>query len=309
MRAQALGIGQSGDVLTIRHIAIYVACLTFFVLSSAVRGQGTAQGVASGMVVDAQKHPVQDAEVLAVDPANVVRATTMTTSDGAFTLTGLAFHTTYQFTVRKIGFSAGTVRLTTPQENDTLWFDVQLESAVQTLKSVQVTSIANPAYRIDAAEIAKHGAVDALDVVLKLKPRMLGDAYKDCRPDTSHLGAPLQPSFPSFGGTPMRGKSPFSDTTMRHLRNTQVMFDTSLALRYGAAPLPQMSNPSDTLGKVPTKLYINGVLHELEGMKNVLSHIPPEDIAEMHYIDCWDNTVPLMFRNALFVNLKPGKNY
>jgi hypothetical protein len=242
--------------------------------------------------------------VLAIDSASVVRATTLTSSDGAFTLTGLAANTQYRFTVRKIGFSAGTMQLTTQQGNDTLWFDVQLQGAAQALKAVQINSTANPAYRVDSAEIAKHGVIDALDVVLKLRPRMLGDAYKECRPDTSHIGSPVPPSLSRFGDS---GKiSPYSS---RALHDTQVMFDTSLAMHYGAVLLPRMSNPSDTLGKIPTKLYINGVLHDEWGMKNILSHIQPEDVAEMHYIDCWDTTVPMMLRNVLFVNLKPGKSY
>ena len=56
-----------------------------------------------------------------------------------------------------------------------------------TLPAVTVTSKVNTAYYIDATEIAKHPVLDALDVVLNLRPRMLGDAYKECRPDTSHL--------------------------------------------------------------------------------------------------------------------------
>ena len=44
-------------------------------------------------------------------------------------------------------------------------------------------------------------------------------------------------------------------------------------------------------------------------MKNILSEIPAEDVAEMRYVDCWDTSVPFMMRNALFVVLKPGKSY
>jgi hypothetical protein len=287
--------------MTIHHLTMLVLCPALM-LAGVAKSQDAQQTVASGTVADAQKKPVGGAEVLAIDSARVVRATTQTAPDGTFILKGLAAHTPYQFTIRKLGFAVGTVQLTTLQANDTLWFDVLLQKAVQTLNPVQVTSQANPGYRIGAAEIAKHSVIDALDVVVRLRPRMLGDAYKECRPDTSHLGDPIPPA-PVFDSR--RRGSNFSS-----LHDTRVLFDTSLAMRgYGSMPLPRLSNPSDTLGKSPPSLYINGVLHREWGMKNILSRIPPGDIAEMHYIDCWDTSVPFPLRNALFINLKPGKSY
>ncbi len=59
---------------------------------------------------------------------------------------------------------------------------------------------------------------------------------------------------------------------------------------------------------MPLRLYINGIRYGVRGIKDVLSEIPAEDIAELNYVDCWDTTRPNL-RNSLIVILKPGKRY
>jgi len=59
---------------------------------------------------------------------------------------------------------------------------------------------------------------------------------------------------------------------------------------------------------MPLRLYINGVWHGVRSIKDVLSEIPAEDIAEMNYVDCWDKERPNL-RNSLMVVLKPGIRY
>ena len=226
-----------------------------------------------------------------------------------FFVRGLTPHTQYVFSVRKIGFVAGTTKLATPQAGDTLWIDVMLQMATPQLATVSVTARANPAYNIDATEIAKYPTVNALDVVLKFRPLMLGDAYKECRPDTSHLGPPIPPPMPPSLLPPMGGMArPKQGNRAVDMNNGRVFLDTSLAM-HGYPPPPRLANPADTLGKLPPNLYINGILHGELGMKNILADIPVEDIAEMHYVDCLDTTVPSSMRNALFIVLKPGKAY
>ena len=150
---------------------------------------------------------------------------------------------------------------------------------------------------------------------MKYRPRMLGDAYRECRPDTSHLGPPIAPQPFQPPTRPGSALTPPGSQNSRTPKfgppaslQSGTFFDTSLAM-HGYPPPPKLSNPDDTLGKAPPLLYVNGVLHSEWGMKNILLHIPAEDIAEMNYIDCWDDKMPLQMRNALFVVLKPGKSY
>jgi hypothetical protein len=222
------------------------------------------------VVVDSANKPITGAEVDALDSANKVVATVQTDKAGAFVLPGIAAKVPYVFAARHVGFARGASKPITLRAIDTLNLRFTLDPLDATLALVTVLGTVDPAYRIDAAEIAKHPVVDALDAVLNLRPRMLGDAYKECRPDTSHL-------------------------TFRAPRSSQL--------------LPKLASLNDTLGQIPTRLYINGVLHDELGMKNILSQIPVEEIAEMRYVDCHDDRVPFMLRNALFVILKPGASY
>jgi hypothetical protein len=226
--------------------------------------------VVRGVVVDSDNDPVADAEITALDSANAVVATTHTNKAGTFVLAGVTAKVPYIYAARHVGFARGASKPITLRAIDTLNLRFTLDQITPTLPSVAVLATIDAAYRIDAAEIAKHAVVDALDVVLNLRPRMLGDAYKECRPDTSHL-------------------------TFRAPRSSQL--------------LPRLASPDDTLGQLPPNLYVNGVLHNELGMKNILSQIPVEEIAEMRYIDCHDTHVPFMMRNSLFVILKPGASY
>lgn len=261
-------------------------------------------------MVDTLKAPLAQARVLVIDSAHTVVSVVRSDSNGSFTVPGLAPHTTYTFSVQKVGFVGGTAKFVTPEAGDTLWFDVMLQQAPPQMTPVAVTAKANPAYHIDSAEIAKHPVQNALDVVLRYRPRMLGDAYRECRPDTSHLGPPIPPRIQPLS-VPMMGpggRRVQFDTNPPASVQSQTYFDTSLAA-HGYPPPPRLSNPADTLGKLPPNLYVNGVLHSELGMKNILSDIPAEDIAEMRYIDCWDTSFPQQMRNALFIVLKPGKGY
>ena len=223
-----------------------------------------------GVVVDSANDPIRGAEVSALDSTNKVVATTHTDTTGAFVLRGVTPNVPYVYAARHVGFARGASKPIPLRAIDTLNLHFTLDQASVTLPGVIVSGKINAAYRIDAAEIAKHPAVDALDVVLTLRPRMLGDAYKECRPDTSHY---------TFG-----------------VPRAHVI-------------LPRLASPSDTLGQLPPNLYINGVLHNELGMKNILSRIPVEEIEEMRYIDCHDTSVPFQYRNSLFVILKPGASY
>ena len=85
------------------------------------------------------------------------------------------------------------------------------------------------------------------------------------------------------------------------------MSDTSTFtrdFRYIRKPPKSMSSDSS----MPLRLYINGRWYGVRGIKDVLSEIPAEDIAEINYVDCWDRERPNL-RNTLLVVLKPGVRY
>jgi hypothetical protein len=257
--------------MSIRRFAA-VAVPTLLLLPNAIRAQQPQPQapVVHGVVVDADNNPITGAEVSALDSTNAVVATVNTDKHGAFILNGVAPTVPHVFAARKVGFARGASKPITLRAIDTLDLHFTLDPVSATLPTVVVTATMNPAYYIDATEIAKHAVVDALDVVLMLRPRMLGDAYKECRPDTSHL-------------------------TFRAPRMS--------------LPLPQLASPNDTIGQIPTRLFINGIEHAIPRMKDILSQIQAEDIDQMRYVDCHDTTVPPQLRNVLFVVLKPGKDY
>ncbi len=235
-----------------------------------VSAQQPQHPIVRGVVVDSTNHPLKEAEVIATDSTNAIAATVRTDKNGAFIIRDLTPKTPYIFTARQVGFARGVSEPIPLSANDTLNLRFVLDAVTASLPTVSVIAKIEPVYRIDAAEIAKHSAVDALDVVLNYRTRMLGDVYKGCRPDTSHL-------------------------TFRPAR--------------GSAILPKLAHPSDTLGQRPPRIFVNGMPHDEIGMKDVLSRIPSEDIAEMRYVSCDDTTLPVLLRNALFVILKPGKEY
>ena len=218
-----------------------------------------------GVVVDSENNPLTAAEVYATDTVTHAVVTTRSDSAGGYRLNGLSAGVPYIFAARRVGFAHGASHAITLRPTDTLNIDFALDPINITLPTVRIVTGVNAAYRIDAAEIAKHPVLDALDVVLQLRPRMLGDPYRECRTDTSHFTFGVPRFMP---------------------------------------PIAPSSNRVDP----PPRLYVNGVWHGEMGMKNILSEIPADDIAEMRYIDCQDTATPEL-RNSLMVILKPGRQY
>ena len=119
-----------------------------FVLSEVLQAQKTASAV-QGMVVDQLKQPLAQVEVIARDSASQVVATTLSDSDGTYTLRGLSPNTPYSLLVRRIGFIPSSVTLVTPpaddpQGNSIQWVDFALaQTFPTTLQKVSVTAKAN----------------------------------------------------------------------------------------------------------------------------------------------------------------------
>ena len=169
------------------RLSYIAAVCTLLCISREVSAQQPQHPLVRGVVVDSANDPVSGVEVSASDSTHTVVATVRSDKNGEFSLRSLTPNTPYIFTARRLGFAQGVSKSIMLRAIDTLNLHFTLDAAATTLPSVSVTAQVNPAYRIDATEIDRHPVIDALDVVLNYRPRMLGDAYKECRPDTSHL--------------------------------------------------------------------------------------------------------------------------
>lgn len=250
-----------------------LAVLAFFVVP-AITPLAAQRASVRGTVTDTAKAPVEGVEVLVTPESNdrsknppkpIARATT--DSLGRFTFSDLPANQPLSFTARKLGYTALTSDPITLKENETQELAFRLEKAP--LVAVKVTARRNAAYHIDSTAIAKLPVRDALGVILNYRQRMLGDVYKMCAPDTSHL---------TYGDP--------------HMYRAPLKF-------WGGDPshyLPQF------------RLYINGIWHGERSAKDILASIDVDDIAEMNYVDCNDKDMPEL-RNSLLVVLKPGKSY
>jgi Carboxypeptidase regulatory-like domain len=267
-----------------------------------------------GTVVDSQQVPLAAARVTAVDDAtNTVVFEVRTDSAGRFAFDSLSRGVPYRIVVRSIGYSEGTLRVT-PRPGDTLMKFVLVPLAM--LTPVYVRAKADREFHdIRAAEIAKATFLlrDAYDIVRRLRPLMLGDPYKGCMTDQSTF------TFgPSRTDTSALGKK-LTDLDMKMQdprRFTLGIGGWALSLFKGGGAQIYRKDTALTSANAlphtdftyPFHLYINGVLHDDPGAKNILSQIPADDIQEMYYIDCLDTTTP-QYRNSLMVILKPGKRY
>jgi hypothetical protein len=149
--------------------------------------QQKAGPLVRGTVTDSANHPLSGVEVLATDSKGKVLARTRSSDKGVFQLRYLKSGQAYVFVARRVGYASGSSDVMHLTASDTIDIQFVLDPTETTLASVRVVGQYTPAYHITADEIEKHADRDALDVVLNRRPRMLGDTYKECMPDTSHL--------------------------------------------------------------------------------------------------------------------------
>ena len=130
-----------------RLLFLMIGVCALLPMSNRAAAQDAPHAFAHGTVVDSLKEPLM-AQVLVFDSTNKVVASANTDESGEFILGGLVPHTSYLFSIRKFGFSAGMTQLVTPKAGDTLWIDVMLRPMPPTLNTVKVTANANPAYHV-----------------------------------------------------------------------------------------------------------------------------------------------------------------
>jgi len=141
-----------------------------------------------GVVVDTVGKPIAQASVVitgsrGADSGRVVVSAT-TDDRGRFFLAKVPARTPLIVTARKVGYGAASGKSISFTTDTT---EIRFELSTVELNTVYITASMPAAYRIDSTEINKRSVTDALDVVMRYKPRMLGDGYKNCPQDTSHL--------------------------------------------------------------------------------------------------------------------------
>jgi hypothetical protein len=219
-------------------------------------------------IIDEQQHPVPGALISISMRDDTIRWSAQTNDDGQQTV-ALPRRGEYDYRVRRIGFapSVGVLRLS---GNGSPTVTVTLARATFQLDTVR-TDARNRLrdYRIGADEIARdHRDLDSYDVLMHLRPQMLGDVGRLCQ-YTQYLWVngrriPLAP--------------------WEHVVPVQPADGAGRATR--RAPFPMSHSPPDS----------------------PLTRIKPQHIAEIWYVDCWaKSTIPGGYgNNALFVTLKAG---
>lgn len=268
----------------------------------------SAQPLLQGTVVDSTQAPIAGVVITVVDSlTDRVVFKTNTDATGRFTFDHPVAVTPYFIIVRRIGSIEKTEQVTL-RPADTLHLKFVL-TPVSRLAAVRVTAEADLEYHdITSAEIAKANVpmLDAYDIVLRLRPFLLGNPFKGCMTDTSKFTFGPERPPPDPGAAMAQNPTKFTmgvgSFAASLFKNGGWLFHRkSNGASSEAAPPPDSTHPFH--------LYINGALRDgPPGAKNILSQIPVDDIDEMRYIDCLDTKTP-QYRNSLMIILKPGKIY
>lgn len=203
-----------------------------------------------------------------------------------------------ELVIRKVGYLRVDRYLGTPR--DSLTLDITLQRAPATLDPVVVTAeqdVKRKSYHIDADEIAKSDRqiVTAADILAKLRPDMI--CGRNCSPMAGAIKRVQTPmrACPSLAFLDVRRSCPKDDTPPSIETNVWV---NGRRIRTVLLDENALAHQTGLLGGLSP------------GTMTVLSEIKPEHIAEMTYVDEFDNTVGKVgSNNALFIVLKPGVQY
>ncbi len=249
-----------------------------------------------GRVTDSAGAVIAEAEVILVRSSDsAVVKSAKSDRKGKVKLTDLPAGGPYTVTARTIGYgpAQGQVEL---RAGDTLYIDFELPPLVTTLAPITVTARRSRS-RISEGEFNLKHYRDALSLLVDRRRDMLGDPERCPLPDPV-FGGPGPDSTGRFavtdrltvlGGAVPSRKRPWLD---------------SLRFAFGTPDLPYVQ-----------QLYVNGVRMDWKKVNGQsipgrtvveeLRRIPLDQIAEIRYVDCWDQSVPLYQRYALYVVLKP----
>ena len=251
-----------------------------------------------GRVTDTAGTAIADVEIVVSRVGDsIIVGTAKSNKKGNITLKRLPAGGPYAVIARKIGYGAarGNVEF---QAGDTLYIDFELPPLAMVLAPITVTARRNR-FRMTADEINPKLYRDALWMIAQRRHDMIGDPESCPLPDTL------------FGGPSRDGVS-------------RIKITDRIMLGGGSREARAMKRPwlaYDNLNAFPPslpyvqRLYVNGVridwppvngkLVPGRSVGEELRNIPLDQIAEMRYVDCWDQSVPPHMQYALYVTLKP----
>lgn len=274
---------------------LVVVCAALGLLAPVAAAQRSRDVVIRVRVVDTANAPVSAADVSVVKGLQDLLGAGVTDDRGVRSLTVPRRDGDYQVVVRKIGYQR-TERFFAAPSGDTTTFQIVLSRTVQTLPTVKVTAaedLKRKSYHADADDIATstRPILDAMDVLLKLRPDML---YGRSGPRS---GCGVKNVW--VNGIRILDAPP-NDMALAHIPHVP----PPVTPRRGRGP---GSASSATSGRPPP----GSPLAEVDSLVwNVLSTIKPEHISEVNFQDCFDKTVNAVGGNrAVFIVLKPGVSF
>ncbi len=303
------------------------AGLVIFALGSSSSASGQVRDSAKvftatlvGRVIDTSNSAVAGAEVVVTRASDsAVVGTATSNKKGNVTLKQLPAGGPYIVTARKIGYGAarGTVQL---QAGDTLYIDFELPPFAVTLAPLTVTARRNR-LSIAADQFDPKHYRDALSLLLDRRRDMLGDPER-CAPPDPRLGGPGKDSLVTARvrikdnltvlGLPQGGTK--KDSLWRKLQRRPWLDSLRYAFDVRDIPYVQqlyVNGQRVDWSKVQGPQLVNGRIVDTflappgRSVVDELRNIPADQIAEIRYADCWDQSVPFYMQYALYVTLKP----
>jgi hypothetical protein len=288
-------------VNSVRSSPVWVAIFLGVAGSAAGQVPDTAQrrpapAVVIGQVVDSGGVGVDGAEVMILSPDDKpVTEATASDSRGNFKFPRVPPGGPYTFIARKLGYKPARGRGIHVPAGDTLRLRFVLNPTVVVLDPLFVKGRRKSRSSLFADEFASKVKIyrNALNLMAWYRPYMLGDP-EFCSPPDS-FGLPVQDRI-RF--RPTRNLSFYTGGSQHQVKRSWLD-----SLRFGNG----MDDPNLPYVR---QIYVNGLRvdqpnNPMRTPARMLRSIPSEHIAEMHYIDCWDKTMPLGMQYAIFITLKP----
>jgi hypothetical protein len=255
---------------------------------------GKPGGTVIGKVVDTTGRALPDADVnvlLAGSKAPV--GTARTDGKGRFVIQSVPVGGPYDLVARKIGYGPAGWSGVEFNGNDTLPITFRLPPAPTVLPEVVAKGkgAALASRRITAADFNPRKANNGLYVLGRYRPDMLGDptVCPDLPPqpvwrEQEQAQAQAHQTF-GTGNTPSRSLNPAP---------RRWWLDSVYNVR------------TDPYSPYVLRVYINGIRRDYPGQSPlmVLRYLPSDQIKEMYYADCNDQSVPIDMRYSIFVVLK-----
>jgi len=252
-------------------------------------------GTVVGRVIDTTGLALPDAEItVLLAGSNAPVGTAKTDGSGRFIIQAVPIGGPYDLVARKIGYGPASWSGVEFNGNDTLPITFRLPPAPTVLPEVVSKGKGAPlaSRRIAAGQFDARKASNGLYVLGRYRPDMLGDptVCPDLPPqpvwrEQEQAQAQAQRTFGN-GNTPSRSLD---------VNRRRWWLDSVYNVR------------TDPYSPYVLRVYINGIRRDYPGQSPlmVLRYLPADQIKEMYYADCNDQSVPIDMRYSIFVVLKP----